>query len=495
MRPPQIESLAKSVDLMVTQVKDGELPESLTVGVEIEGGLYTQNGRLFHAVGCDGKPILGRHHTEYMTSTLESACPPLHTKNVRDLPRAVALALSAVVTESCDLAREQAATVVYSSTFEGGSWEQQRVNPCLEIQRRGQNGLDVLKNSVQDVPNQTVLLYRAFGTELGPSFRANVLLPWPTHAVHVHTGAGQWGVDFDVRTACVRTMMRNSAAAKVMSFTLFNTNKALGIDLTTQGINADARAVFRRLAPTSRGFFCPLSAGELMRTISSDALEVRDGKAIRVAASAAHDRVRLRLGPNVTVESVDGAMTPDLRKVIAWVLFQVLLDIIAMEAIASSHGREEVAIRRLANRELFRPLPTVGTRRSAIGWDESFNRQLWLSRASGTRMPLLGLALELSDEVRELGRRIPTMSGICSIVAACIEKECQENVPRVSVAEYLGIRKGQFFPGLGGVGPLSLRKTRCEPVYLVDVVGRATLLQARALAKVRDAEDVEAFCS
>ena len=122
MGPPQIESVAKSVDLMVTQVKDGELPESLTVGVEIEGGLYTQDGCLFHAVGSDGKPILGRHHTEYMTSTLESACPPLHTKNVRDLPRAVALALSAVITESCDLAREHTATVVYSSTFEGGSW-------------------------------------------------------------------------------------------------------------------------------------------------------------------------------------------------------------------------------------------------------------------------------------------------------------------------------------------------------------------------------------
>lgn len=488
------ESVSESVELMLGQLRDGELPSSMTVGVEIEGALYTGNGCLFHTVTVDGKPLIGQHHTEYMTSTLESATPPVHTNSVRDLPRAIMQALSTLIVGTAGLAQRFGASVVYSSTFEGGSWEQLRVSPSLEIQQRGKSGLRVLKHRAQEIPNQTVLLYRQFGIELSSSLADGMLLPWPAHAVHIHTGVTQSGDGVDARTTGVRIMLRSSVAAKVMSFALFNTNMALGVDLTTQGINADARAVFRRLAPTSRGFFCPRSAAELARAVADDAVEVRAGKVTRVTASASHDRARLRLGPTVTVESVDGAMTPDLRKVIAWVLFQVLLDFIALEAILHSRGDEEVAIRRLGGSALFRPLPTVGPRFSAVSWDDSFNRHLWLARAPGTRVSFRQLGSALIVEIRRLGRRLPAMSGICNIVAACLAKECREQVPPTSALEYLGIREGEFLPGLGGIGPLSLRKAQCDPSYLVHEVGAATLLQAGTMANVRDAVDAEMCC-
>lgn len=479
----------------VSQLREGRVPTGMSLGFEIEGGHYDQYTDLINPFEKRYEVILHSHHREYMASTFEYDSHPLYHECLNTFATTVGHAAAQAVLDSNQLIDIYGDLLVFSSTFEAGNWVDLLINQTPGILRRSHEGRAILRSQRALIPSQTLQLYRYFISDFDTALNGDQLLPWPAHGLHVHSGIPGGEEDLDLRLCCVLIMIRHSVAAKVMSFVLFNTCSALSKDLTYLSIHGDARAIFRRLVPTARGFFCPYSTSMLESELRKVALLKNSPGAFRIAKDAIHDRVRLRFGSQHTVESIDAPMTPDLRAVIAWILFCRVLDAIALDFLAKSEGNEALAANALADSILFRPLPTTGGRFSSCRWDTEFNRALWDGSALGLGCSFRDIAETLALYLERFEDSSWSFKTICDSIASVVRKNVDSATPSNSLSAYLGVDSGRFLAGHGGYGPISRYKSGIPAKELVFRQSEGTILQAKALARIRDLADLREFVS
>ena len=489
--PPPEESAAAAREAL-GYFREGAVPPVMTTGVEVEGVLYDKDyQRLISVYGNGVNRPEDDEHPELHEFTVETATRRLSDGNYPRTLVEVARRPAEAVLRGYEIADHAGGNLVYSSVPEGGQFHDAVINRHPYLQLAAPRVRDLTLVNADQIPPEVLALYGQHVPDILQHLQ-DTGLNWPAHSVHVHNGAPRHGELVDPRIAYVMGQVRQTELAKALSLMLYNTRHLYSQETEL----LDARSVLRRLLSTTHGAeTLPSSAQDyIQKTIA--ALEKGEiHSASRYPASAQHDRVRLRMeGQYRSVESIDGAMSPDLRAVLAWVMGQKLMDVLALEAMVVAQGDESKAITNLQLRygsagAVLKTLSTMGAV-SSYSYDMAFNHYGYFGSPNKGKT-LTQSMRQVQDIVRVLGIRYPGIRLNALIVSDMIDQQLAPEED-IGIDRYLGVERGIYRSSRNNKGIITRKKGRLDR-ELLRIQSQATRLQAQFLARVNSEEDISYF--
>lgn len=485
---PSEQQSRKLTEKTLEQLRSGESPIDMTVGLEVEGPTYDNSGRelisLYEKIDVGGYP-----HPELLSFTLETATRPMDDGTYARTPVDIAVSIARAILHGYQLASLSQGKVVYSSVPEGGSWNQAQITPHLYLQSFAPKVLLATLQNAGRIPNEVIDLYKIAGVDILNHLETDHVLNWPTHALHVHSGVPLHDGLADPRCALAMGTMRLTQAAKMVSLMLSNTRHFYGQDTGYH----DVRAIIRRLLPTAHDSTIPLQVEDFISSAIT-ALEKGEIHSLpRYPASGQHDRLRLRSdGDKKTIESIDAPMNPDLRLVLAWVFFNQIMDVIALDALYNVGGNEARANDYLKSQwgDIFSIIPTMG-KQSSFEQDLHFHTSGYQTKIGNTTYG--HMLKDIGNICVHYGNKYPAIKNQAAMLNHIITTHLQPVHKPVSVSEYLGTEHEYYEPNGKNNGILTSHKPGHFDQEMILVQSFSTLKQAEALVNTSDIKDLYSF--
>lgn len=470
----------------LTQMEQGHMPERATSGIEIEGAVYrTGSADLAPAYKEPGENA----HPELMESTLETATGTDETGTYPHQPVSIARQISMAVLMGNEHAEQDGNRVVYSSVPEGGNIMKNKNTPIPYLNAFAPRVLAETIAREGDIPQEVKNYYAKIGIPDVISYlKKSGILNWPVNALHVHNGVPMIGEYADTRSAFAMAQIRNTDMAKVLSFMLYNTSYCYGTDVGTK----DGRSIMRRLLSTAHGGNIPQSAEEYVRT-AVDALEKGDIHSLaRHPKHSQHDRIRIRMD-GVTMESIDGAMNPDLRLVLGWTFINQIMNVIALDALREVCGDESKVSNHLQSSigSMMRSIPAMGGE-SSFAHDLVFNKEGFEGKAKWMEKTYAQSVIDITKLFSHYAKKYPAIKTYVDIANHVLAQVSQKN-NGARLEEYFGIEKGTYQTNGKNIGIVTDAKAGLSVKQLIDIQSKATKLQAEALSQVHDDASLKVF--
>lgn len=483
--PQPAEETIKVVGEWLSQMRQGYIPKGATQGVEVEGVVYGAGTTQLAPAYRD--PTVNAH-PELMVSTLETATGKEETGSYPYEPVSIAREISYAVLGGNEHASLENNTVVYSSVPEGGDINKNVNTPIPYLQAFAPRVLEATINNASNIPKEVVYMYDKMGVDIIPYLRESRVLNWPVQALHVHNGVPMIGDMADPRSAFAMAEIRHTEMAKIMSFMLYNTQYCYGVD-TEQN---DVRSIMRRLLATTHGGEMPHSAEEYMRKAVESLTDGRIHSLARYPAESQHDRTRIRVD-GITMESIDGAMNPDLRLVLGWTYINQIMNVIALDALDDVNGDESKVLGRLQDKigPMMKNVPAMGNE-SCYEHDLIFNKGGYNAKAPWMDQTYADSIQAITALFDSYAVQYPAMRTYVKIANHVLSQSSQKNAG-VSLEEYFGIENGIYKPNGKNRGIVTDAKKGLSVQQLIDIQSKATRLQAEALSQVQDDAGLLAF--
>lgn len=470
----------------LTQMEQGHMPEKATSGIEIEGTVYKRGET---SLAPAYKKPKQNAHPELMESTLETATGTDGNGTYPNEPVSIARQISLAVLTGNEHAQQNGNRVVYSSVPEGGDSRKNKNTPIPYLKAFAPRVLAETIAHGGDIPQEVKDYYVKIGIPDVISYlETSGVLNWPVNALHVHNGVPMIGGYADIRSAFAMAQIRNTDMAKILSFMLYNTSYCYGTDVGTK----DGRSIMRRLLSTAHGGDMPQSAEEYVRT-AVDALEKGYIHSLaRHPKHSQHDRIRIRMD-GVTMESIDGAMNPDLRLVLGWTYINQIMNVIALDALKDVHGDESKVLNHLQSSigSMMRSIPVMGGE-SSFAHDLVFNKEGYDGRAKWMEKTYAESVVDISKLFSHYVKKYPAIGTYVKIANHILTQVTHKN-EGVSLEEYLGIENGMYKANGKNKGIVTDAKKGLSVQQLIDIQSKATCLQAEALSQIKDDLDLLSF--
>lgn len=483
---PQPSETVEAVKQWLEQMRAGIMPEGATQGVEIEGAVYKKGTTDLALAYKDANQNM---HPELMESTLETATGTLSDGTYPNSPQRIAHEISVAFLEAQEQAELEGNVVVHTSVSEGG---RANGNKNTDIPYLTAFAPRVLAETIKhggEIPQEVKDYYAKIGIpDVLEYLKKSGILNWPVNALHVHNGVPMIGEYADTRSAFAMAQVRNTEMAKIMSFMLYSTSYCYGADVGTK----DGRSIMRRLLSTTHGGENPHSAEEYIHG-AVQALEDGDIHSLaRHPKHSQHDRTRIRMD-GVTMESIDGAMNPDLRLVLGWTYINQIMNVIALDAL-NEVGRDESKVLSYLgtiNGPLMKEIPTMG-KESSYEHDLIFNKYGYAGKAVWMDKSYEESIHDITKLFTFYAKKYPVIKTYVEIANHILNQVSQEN-KNVGLEEYFGVENGIYQPNGKNIGIVTDAKKGLSVQQLIDIQSRATRLQAEALVQVNDDRQLLAF--
>ena len=464
------------------KLKAGQIPEYWKTGIEAEGCLYDKNGKIFN---IEDSKIKEKYieHPEYHLSTFETATNPIFSEE--NYASTIAKSFSKTIKNAYKIAQHLNTFLVFSSCFELGEWSELKINDEVHISKIIDNKFFHAKYHLDRIPKKTISVYKLFDNYFDKKIRNCKPINYPVHSLHVHSGLPVIHGLIDSKLACINIQLKNSLIAKIVSLILFNTNQAFGKDLRVINVNFDVRSILRRISPLSLGQLIPSNSVDLINLINN--IEAVPDSIINIGNL---DRVRLRYKDFKTIESIDAPMNPDLRICLCWVYFNKVLEVFALELLEEAKGNEELAYKKMNKDLLFKPIPTIAGRYSAVNVELNFNTNYWDSKISVKGFMLKELLSLFMYRISIMGLKYPVIKPMCSFIQLIISNSMLPLKRTSSISEYMGIKNNQYRYNDKNIGILSFHKEFTKNCSLLSEQHNGTYIQAVAFQCLRDDYDL-----
>ncbi len=490
---PTSETTKKLADDSLAEIKKGQIPGWLTTGIEVEGAVYDSSGTNLISIYDDcGVDVTQYPHPELLAFTLETASSPTSNEEYPRTPTEIALSLAGALLRGHAIADNGNGLLAYSSVPESGNYRQAKITPHPYLLSFAPKVLQSTLDHAHLIPLEVIELYQLAGIDILPHLKNDQILNWPAHALHVHNGVPMVDQLADPKTALAMGLLRLTEFAKVMSFMLSNTRHLYGVDTN----HRDVRAILRRLLPTSHDATIPLKADQYFAQAVGSLIQGRIHSLPRFPARGQHDRLRLRVDADKkTVESIDAAMNPDVRIQLAWIYFNQVLSMVALDALAQPQvaGDESKVIPYLEGRfgSLFSLIPTLGpgsSYKQDFLFDQSGYNATMKQLGGKSFAQLLGEAVVFLEK---FSKKYPAIKIQSDIVIDMIRKQLANDY-EPNLVEYFGIKSGNYNPNGRNVGILTDHKI-ASPSDIIYVEAKGNRLQAESLNQIRDENDLYSF--
>ena len=483
---PQSEETVLAVQEWLRAMRKGVMPKGATQGVEIEGAVYKKGTTDLALAYADANQNM---HPELMESTLETATGTLQDGRYPNTPVSVAHEISIALLEAHEQAQLEGNVVVHTSVPEGGDIFNNR---NTDIPYLAAFAPRVLAETVEhggEIPREVKEYYAKMGIpDVLGYLKSSGILNWPVNALHVHNGVPMIGEYADTRSAFAMAQIRNTEMAKIMSFMLYNTAYCYGTDMGTK----DGRSILRRLLSTAHGGESPNSAEEYVHTAVKALEEGEIHSLARHPKHSQHDRTRLRMD-GVTMESIDGAMNPDLRLVLGWTYINQVMNVIALDALNEVKGDESKVLGYLKNSvgPLMNGVPAMGEK-SSYKHDLIFNSNGYEGKASWMTKTYADSIKDITKLFDSYAKKYPAIHTYVKIANHILSRVVQKS-EGTTLEEYLGIESGTYNANGKNKGIVTDAKKGLSIQQLIDIQSKATRLQAEALSQVNDESGLLAF--
>ena len=481
----------KETNQIVTQwldhLRQGEIPEHATVGVEVEATCYDKFSNLVTPYN-DTFPADSYNHPELLSFTLETAT----TGNYSDLPRTpieIAVAVSGSILRGYQIVESKDLNLVYSSTAEAGDANVATITPHPYLLTFAPLIAQMTLDHLERIPSETLQIYEGANVDIVGQMREGTL-NWPVNALHVHTGVPQIEGLVDPRAAHACGLLRLTEFSKIFSFMLYNTRHLYGTEVDVK----DVRSILRRLILSSHDGIIPQNTEALVQDAVSQLQEGRIHSLPRYPETGQHDRMRLRMdGTKKTVESIDAPMNPDLRLVLTWTYLNQIMNIIGLDALSETQGQESKVIPYLESLwgNIFGIIPTLGPG-SSYEQDLFFNQDGYEAKSPLNGQSFRDLLVKAIAIVKSYANKYPVICLQSNLITHIIQKSLEHALPGITLSQYLGVENGTYIPNGLNRGLITEYKHQ-DPNEIVHIQSEATKLQAKVLAKVRDEKDLNNF--
>lgn len=472
------EETKKVVGEWLNQMRQGYMPKGATQGVEVEGVTYKKGTATLAPAFVDATK---NAHPELMVSTLETATGKDETDSYPYEPVSIAREISYAILGGNEHASLENNTVVYSSVPEGGNIYENSNTPIPYLQAFAPRVLDATINNASNIPQEIIQMYGKMGVDIIPYLNESRVLNWPVQALHVHNGVPMIGDMADPRSAFAMAEIRHTEMAKILSFMLYNTQYCYGVD-TEQ---SDVRSLMRRLLATTHGGEMPKSAEEYLRKGVEDLVDGKIHSLARYPAESQHDRTRIRVD-GTTMESIDGAMNPDLRLVLGWTYINQIMNVISLDSLNEVRGDESKVLDHLQKSvgPLMKGIPAMGNE-SCYEHDLIFNKDGYDGKASWMDKSYADSIQQITSLFDYYAKKYPAIETYVKIANHILTQVTQKNVGG-SLEEYFGIEDGIYKPNGKNRGIVTDAKKGLSVQELIKIQSKATRLQAEALSQVHD---------
>lgn len=471
---------AQTAELCSTHLRllsEGIRPSDNTTGIEFEGSMYDWKYNLMSVNDDVHNPLAEAAHPELMHFTLESATNGEKGHLVG--PVQVAKGLGISVSTAYSLAESMEGSYVLSSVPEGGDRSDGTITPHPYLQLfapivRQQAALHSAR-----IPQETLDLYREMGVDVQNELAQDTDLNWPMQCLHIHQGVARHkNGEIDMRVALVNAHIRQTKFAKTIGFMLFGTTHMYSHKTDLH----DVRSIAKRMLNTTHDSELPLSEQEYMVNAIGAVEEGTIHSKSRYPASGQHDRVRIR---DLTVESIEYPISPDLRAILVATFAQEIMDTIAKEALVASNGDEVYALQLIQEKygSIMETQTSLGED-SAHEWDVIFNK-------SGYKDPkILWAHKEMMRVINEVGRRYEPLRVNADLITHYAQSVTHP-VDHPDLASRLGLTlEDQYDQTVPILGLVSEHKRGMKISELIDIQHKATKAQAASLSKVTSTEDL-----
>jgi len=469
-------------------LKEGVLPSDWTVGIEVEGCLYDKNGNLIPKHDGQNIRLEDDSHPELLNFTVETAT---ESKNglYPQTPIEIAKSLGEAILKGYQVAEVRNGLIVYSSVPEGGNFFQAQITPHPYLLSFAPKVLDFTLSNWEKIPKEAKDLYSFLDIDIKKYLEETGVLNWPVNALHVHSGVPLFENLGDPRIAYTYGVLRQTLMAKIFSFMLYNSCHFYGVETNL----LDVRSVARRLLATTTDSTLPPDANSLIEEMIYSMRQGLIHSSSRYPSFGQHDRVRFRAeAAYKTVESIDAPMSPDLRPVLAWVFFNQILNLLALEAMIEVLGDESKVIDNLQRKwgNLFKVIPTLGVG-SSFEADLQFNQYGYEGVIYGKSFrEWLILTKEILNSYLD---EYPILSIQIRIVTELIDRQLSSSSKTTDLFAYLGIERGNYKANGKNLGILTIQKKGIPVNEIIEIQNQATLYQANYLSSVSDKEDLLNF--
>jgi hypothetical protein len=459
-------------------LKNGYLPSTNTKGVEIEGTIYDSQGNLID-VHDKNFTIEEDNHPELLRFTLERVTGRNNGYYLQS-PYEIAHSLGEIALQGIEIAENKNGYITYTSVPEGGDFRDGTVTEHPYLQLAAPKVLKEALINTSKIPQETLDLYSLFGVDIINNLKTTQNLNWPIQALHIHSGMPTHEGLVDTRIAHVSAHMRLTELSKAVSFMLYNSSAVYSQETGLK----DARSVIRRLLSTTHDATLPTDADGV---ISSTIKQLENGSIhspSRFPVSGQHDRVRIRMEKNFqTVESIDAPMCPDLRLVIAWVMFQSILDTLALESLTKAQGNETEAIKYLESVHG----PSLSYQ-SSLGNNSSYEWDLRFNNFGYRDQQIFDTALKALDLTERIGDSYPSLRTHTAVLNHVLSSTIS-SPNKLDLSLRLGIVSGKYDASIPYKGLVTDHKQHTTQ-ELIELQHEATKLQAKSLTNVRDDQDL-----
>ena len=472
----------------LTMLKERVLPPDWTVGIEVEGTLYDKKGNLISKHDGQNIKLEDDSHPELLNFTVETATKSNNGKYPQ-APVEIAQSLAQAIMEGYHTAQLRDGLIVYSSVAEGGDFFQAQITPHPYLLSFAPKVLSFTLLNWEKIPENTKDLYVSLGIDIRRYLEETGVLNWPVNALHVHTGIPLFENLADPRIAYAYGVLRQTLLAKIFSFMLYNSCHFYGRETNL----LDVRSVARRLLATTTDSTLPPDASSLIEEMIYSMKQGLIHSPSRYPSFGQHDRVRFRAeAAYKTIESIDAPMSPDLRPVLAWVFFNQILNLIALEALVETLGDESKVIDNLQRKwgDLFKVIPTLGVG-SSFEADLQFNQHGYEGVIYGKSFrEWLTLAKEILNSYLE---KYPILSTQIRIILGMIDRQLSFSSEEVDLCAYLGIDEEDYKANGKNLGVLTTKKRGLPVTELFKIQNQATLSQVNCLSLISDEKELLNF--
>lgn len=471
-------------------LKEGEIPEEATIGVEVEACVYDVTGNSLRPATGELWPLSQNSHPELLDHMLETATGKAENGQFPRSATEIAHAVARALLSGYEIAHMQQKLLAYSSVPESGSSEQIAITQHPYLLAFSPKVLEQTVQQAASIPPEVISLYQQIGIDIVPYLQQTGVLNWPVNALHVHNGVPQIEGLADPRAAYAMAQLRMTGLAKILSLPLYNTRHCFGVDTGLM----DVRSIMRRLLATSHGAPLPTNVGEF---INQAILALEDGSIHSLPRhpwQGQHDRIRLRMdGDKKTMESIDAPMTPDVRQILSWIYTNQILNAIALQALAVVGGDESKVLPYLEIQygPLMKPLPALGTG-SCLVIDLCINQEGLHAALPDFNITAAQALIVAQHIIEQHSSLFPALHTQIKAVSHVISQTVSQIRPS-SLEEYLGIESGVYKPNNLNRGPITQMKEGIPPQELVLLQDQTTRLQAETLISARDEVDLLLF--
>lgn len=444
----------------------------IATGLELEGTMYTSDGRNLLAVH-DGQTVTFKDAPpERYSAQLEVVSDTTREGNLPSSPVEIANCLGDAVGRGQAIADRRNGIFVISSVPEGGRAEQIVLTDHDYIRAahaRGQTGIH------PNTPEEARRICKQVGL-------TDII---PFDGEHRHTSnpeLPETGL-FSSRIAYAKGLIRLTQLAQVQNFSLFNTRHLVGKEL--RGVT-DVRSIIRRTTGGAHGSAIP---GDAYEMVEGAIRAVEEGQASLFSRLPAEQHERVRpLKECGSTESVVGAANPDLRIDLANMFMDQILDAIVYKGLTEVKGDETKLMDHLKDTYddapyLFEVLGAMDGPNNCYQQDLLFNQYSFATGSFGR-----SYADQMDDIrkiVRNIGKQFPGLKTQAQIVDHVYGKVTELPISS-DMKYYLDINTG-IKPGI-----TTAYKTADIAKNMRDQA-EGTRAQADALRKVRTDRDLLAF--